>query len=325
MPVPFLHADYTPVETSADLSFGGNRLDRLSEDRSDDAVEAALASADTRIMAFARGRVLIAFEDDAPVGLHTLDALQPFSPHRDRGVLLGFEDGAARLAIPLAINPDDEDFTLPEPYKAVDYRSLARQQILDAEGLGMAAQGAAVLAWHASARFCGRCGSAMEMRAGGAKRHCPSCQRDQFPRTDPVVIMLTTHGDRCLLGRSHHFPPGMYSALAGFVEPGESIEMAVRRETHEEAGIHIGDVTYHATQPWPFPHTLMIGCYGQALDDTIRKDETELDDCRWFDKAMIRELMADGGPLNPDGTPQFFLPPKLAIANRLVADWAAKD
>ncbi|MEL6744015.1 MAG: NAD(+) diphosphatase [Pseudomonadota bacterium] len=325
MPVPFLHADYTPVETSARLSFGGNRLDRLSEDRSDDAVEAALASSDSRIMAFARGRVLIAFGDGAPQGLHAWDALQPFAPHRDRGVLLGFEDGAARLAMPLAINPDDDDFTLPEPYKAVDYRSLARQQVLSAEGLGMAAQGAAVLAWHASARFCGRCGTAMEMRAGGAKRHCPSCQRDQFPRTDPVVIMLTTHGDRCLLGRSHHFPPGMYSALAGFVEPGESIEMAVRRETHEEAGIHIGDVTYHATQPWPFPHTLMIGCYGEALDDTIRKDETELDDCRWFDKAMIRELMADGGPLNPDGTPQFFLPPKLAIANRLVADWAAKD
>ncbi|MEL6735578.1 MAG: NADH pyrophosphatase zinc ribbon domain-containing protein [Pseudomonadota bacterium] len=236
MPVPFLHADYTPVETSARLSFGGNRLDRLSEDRSDDAVEAALASSDTRIMAFARGRVLIAFGDGAPQGLHAWDALQPFAPHRDRGVLLGFEDGVARLAMPLAINPDDDDFTLPEPYKAVDYRSLARQQVLSAEGLGMAAQGAAVLAWHASARFCGRCGTAMEMRAGGAKRHCPSCQRDQFPRTDPVVIMLTTHGDRCLLGRSHHFPPGMYSALAGFVEPGESIEMAVRRETHEEAG-----------------------------------------------------------------------------------------
>ena len=160
------------------------------------------------------------------------------------------------------------------------------------------------------------------MRGGGVKRHCPSCEVDTFPRTDPVVIMLTVKGDKCLLGRSPHFPPGMYSALAGFVEAGETIESAVRRETFEESGIRLGKVTYHANQPWPFPHTLMIGCYGEALDEDIVRDEGELEDCRWFTKQEIRAILKGESPTNEDGSPQFFCPPTYAIANCLVTDWA---
>ena len=133
--------------------------------------------------------------------------------------------------------------------------------------------------------------------------------------------MLIVRGDKCLLGRSHNFPTGVYSSLAGFVEAGETIETAVRRETFEESNIRVGKVRYHATQPWPFPHTLMIGCYGEALDSDIVKDDGELDDCRWFSRDELRAIMAEKGPVNEDGTQKFMVPPKLAIANRLISDW----
>ena len=137
--------------------------------------------------------------------------------------------------------------------------------------------------------------------------------------------MLTVSGDKCLLGRSHHFPPGMYSALAGFVEQGETLEGAVRRETFEESGIRVGKVTYHASQPWPFPHSLMIGCYGEALDDKIDMDAIELDDCRWFSRDEIKAILKKEGPVNEDGSPQFFTPPPMAIASRLLTDWVEQD
>ncbi|MCJ8310438.1 MAG: NUDIX domain-containing protein, partial [Rhizobiaceae bacterium] len=223
----------------------------MSEDRSETCVADALANPASNIMGFARGRLLISFADATPRGSFKLNELEPFEPKLDQAILLGSTDGVDHLAVPLTINPDEEDFELPEPFKAIDYRSLARQTLLPHNELGNAAYGGAMLAWHAGNRFCSSCGSASELRAGGAKRVCPNCGKEHFPRTDPVVIMLTVDGDRCLLGRSHHFLPGMYSALAGFVEPGETIESAVRRETFEESGIRVGKVTYHATQPWP--------------------------------------------------------------------------
>lgn len=275
-------------------------------------------------MGFARGRVLVSFAGDEPNGVFAIDDLSPFRPQPERAIMLGSSDGHDMLAVPLDINPDDEDFELPEPFKAIDYRSLARQNLLSHNHLGNAAYGGAMLAWHATNRFCARCGEASEMKAGGAKRVCSSCEKEHFPRTDPVVIMLTVHGDKCLLGRSHHFVPGMYSALAGFVEPGETMESAVRRETFEESGIRLGKVSYHASQPWPFPHTLMIGCYGEALETEINKDEAELDDCRWFSRAEVRAILAGTGPQNDDGSPQYFMPPQMAIANCLISDWAER-
>ena len=130
------------------------------------------------------------------------------------------------------------------------------------------------------------------MRAGGYKRLCPACGTEHFPRTDPVAIMLTVTRERCLLGRGRHFAPGMYSALAGFIEPGETIEDAVRRETLEEAGIRLGRVVYHASQPWPFPYSLMIGCFGEALNDDISADANELEDCRWFARDEVLAMLA---------------------------------
>jgi NAD+ diphosphatase len=178
------------------------------------------------------------------------------------------------------------------------------------------AQAGALLAWHATHRFCGRCGAATESRAGGYKRVCTGCNAEHFPRTDPVAIMLAVKPERCLLGRGYHFAPGMYSCLAGFIEPGETIEAAVRRETLEESGIRLGRVVYHASQPWPFPFSLMIGCFGEALDEEIRRDTAELEDCRWFGRDEVLAML-DGR--HPDG---IVTPPPGAIAHQIIRHWA---
>ena len=154
------------------------------------------------------------------------------------------------------------------------------------------------------------------MRIGGYKRVCTGCEAQLFPRTDPVAIMLAVQPDKCLLGRSPHFPPGMYSCLAGFIEPGETIEDAVRRETFEESGIRIGRVSYHASQPWPFPHSLMIGCFGEALSDIVDPRPRGAGGLRWFFRDEVATIIAG---THPDG---IMMPPPGAIASHLVRAWA---
>jgi NAD+ diphosphatase len=204
---------------------------------------------------------------------------------------------------------------LPQTIKAIDYRSVYMQGLLGPAALGELAQAASLLAWHANHRFCGKCGQPTAMRAGGYKRVCTACGTEHFPRTDPVAIMLAVSRDRCVLGRSRHFAPGMYSALAGFIEPGETIENAVRRETLEESGIKLGRVVYHASQPWPFPYSLMIGCYGEALNEDINADLTELEDCRWFERGEVLAMLDKSHPT-------LFTPPPGAIAHHLIRAWA---
>jgi NAD+ diphosphatase len=150
------------------------------------------------------------------------------------------------------------------------------------------------------------------MASAGYRRDCPACGAQHFPRTDPVAIMLVTDGERCLLGRQPRFPAGMYSCLAGFIEPGETIEDAVRREIREEAGIRVGPVTYLASQPWPFPASLMIGCRGEALTTDIVREEEELEDCRWFSLDEARAMLAS---THPDG---LLAPNPIAIAHHLL-------
>jgi NAD+ diphosphatase len=156
------------------------------------------------------------------------------------------------------------------------------------------------------------------MSMGGYRRDCPACGAEHFPRTDPVVIMLAIDGERCLLGRQARFAAGMYSCLAGFVEPGETIEDAVRRETGEEAGIRIGRVGYHSSQPWPFPASLMIGCHAEAITTEVVPDEAELEDCRWFERDEVRTMLAG---THPGGLKT---PPPIAIAYRLIRAWAER-
>ncbi len=206
--------------------------------------------------------------------------------------------------------------TFPEPdYRAVDLRALASEGRVAAAELGLAATAKSLLAWHARHGFCGRCGSPTTVGAGGFRRECPVCGLHHFPRTDPVAIMLVRRDGACLLGRSPHFKPGMYSCLAGFIEPGETLEDAVRRETFEETGVGVGAVAYRASQPWPFPSSLMLGCVGDATSDDIAIDPAELEDARWFSRQEVAAMLAG---THPEG---FSLPPATAIAHLLVRDW----
>ena len=186
---------------------------------------------------------------------------------------------------------------------------------LSAEDAPLFAAALSLACWHSRHRFCANCGAATDIARGGWARECPSCSAQHFPRVDPVVIMLAEHEGRLLLGRQPQYPPGRYSALAGFVEPGESIEAAVARELYEEAGIAVADVTYVASQPWPFPSSLMIGAHARALGDRLTVDTTELDDARWFTRDDVAAALS-----GKEGA-AFLPPPRFAIARTLLEHW----
>jgi len=233
-------------------------------------------------------------------------------------VFLGLLDGAARfaLALPeagvalLQARPDIE---------LIDLRAMAMRGLLESGHLSALAAGKALVNWHARHRFCPNCGAATRAVEAGWRRDCPSCRALHFPRTDPVVIMLAIAGDQCLLGRSHRFQSGMWSCLAGFVEPGETIEEAVRREKREEAGIICGEVAYLASQPWPFPMSLMIGCYARARSREIVIDRTELDDARWFAREEVAAMLAER---HPEG---LTAPLPHAIAHHILRTFVERD
>lgn len=299
-------------EASSGTGFSGNRLNRESEKRDDGSIVRALADPAARIMLLTPGgRLLLKKTETGFDPFFAAGELVEFAAATPGAVLLGSDEIGPVLAAPSLIDPE----TLPPTVKAIDFRSIYVQGLLDDERSGALAQAAAMLGWHATHPFCGRCGAETTIAAGGYKRVCPKCSAEHFPRTDPVVIMLAVTRDRCLLGRSARFGPGMYSSLAGFIEPGETIEDAVRRETFEEAGVRLGRVAYHASQPWPFPYSLMIGCYGEALNEDLTVDFAELTDCRWFTREETR-LALEGK--HPDG---IFVPPPGAIAHRLIRDW----
>jgi len=181
------------------------------------------------------------------------------------------------------------------------------------------AQAKAMIDWHQRHGFCPRCGAPTKLVDAGYRRLCGKCNSEHFPRVDPVVIMLATHGDACLVGRGKQFPPGMFSSLAGFVEPGETIEEAVRRELMEEAAVKVGEVTYYATQPWPFPSSLMIGCFARAESRDAKADDNEIAEVRWIERSVARELIS-GKQLSG-----VRLPPPIAIAHHLIKTWAFAD
>jgi NAD+ diphosphatase len=199
-------------------------------------------------------------------------------------------------------------------------RAWQVMQMLTPEDLAIYGGAKALIDWHARHRFCANCGSPTKIAKGGWQRNCDNCGAQHFPRTDPVTIMLVEHEDRLLLGRQPRFPPRMYSALAGFVEPGETIEEAVAREVHEEAGVRVRDVRYLASQPWPFPSQLMIGCTSVADSPELEIDRTELDDARWFTREELEDARAAG----PQGNETLIFPQKFAIAHRLITWWLDK-
>ena len=198
----------------------------------------------------------------------------------------------------------------------VDLRSIAAQGLVSPADVAILGQAKAILHWHARHSFCAHCGAPTRVTAAGWRRECEACKAQHFPRTDPVVIMLAVDGERCLLGRQARFPKNMYSALAGFLEPGETIEEAVRREIHEEAGIACGEVAYVASQPWPFPSSLMIGCLARATSREITVEREELEDARWFEREEVTAMFEKRHPAG------LLAPNPMAIAHHLLRFWA---
>lgn len=291
------------------VTLATSRIDRASHLRGNAEAQTALA-ADPRagVLFFWRGRPLLTTPAEGAPRL----AWQPFDtrPAADPAmatVFLGLEDGAPRFArvIPewAGAPATGDGFAATEPVPHPDLPAgtgftdlRASMAALDAAEAGAAAAAKGILGWHATHGFCAACGAKSEAGDSGWRRVCPACGTHHFPRTDPVVIMLILSGDSVLLGRSPGWPPGMYSLLAGFMEPGKSIEAAVRRETFEEAGVPVAEVEYLSSQPWPFPSSLMIGCRGRATDRTIRRDPVELEDARWATRTEVLTAIETNDP-----------------------------
>ena len=231
-------------------------------------------------------------------------------------VLLGLDGGDARFAADVSNGPDPAAIAFGAGSR-VEFQGLrTAAPTLSAGEAAIAAQARSLLGWHERHPFCAACGAATRTRNGGGSRACDTCGAEHFPRTDPVVIVVVARGGRALLGRSGRFPGNLFSALAGFMEPGESVEEAVRREVAEEAGIRVGAVRYVFSQPWPFPASLMLGCLAEGLSDEIAIDPEELEDARWFSRAELTEALAGRSDL-------LTIPQPLAIAHHLIRAWLA--
>ncbi len=319
------------------VTFAGVGLDRAAQLRGDGGEIARLAAReDAACVVLWRGKPLVKGTNrDALALLPMTHPMLPDEPlgHPEEPIFLGLDTragGAPRFARDISFwNPEGADTAalgrmfdpteqhhpkLPEDHVFADLRQLmARLSARHAE-LAVTAKG--LTEWHATHRFCARCGQASRVAMAGWQRMCPSCGAPHFPRTDPVVIMLVTHGDSVLMGRSPGWPEGMYSLLAGFVEPGETIEAAVRREVLEETGVPVGRVGYLASQPWPFPASLMIGCRAEALATGIRIDPVEIEDAFWVGRSDMLAALAGAHPrIRPAR--------RGSIAHFLLSNWVA--
>lgn len=315
------------MKNAESVTFGGSGLNRAAELRAD--VTDLLADPRSTVVVLWRGKPLIAEPDTLAQVVrlpldHPVLALAKGAP-----IFLGIEDTGPVFAQDIsAWHPEALDdatlnaFTdpsrqqhplLPEA-QFVELRMV--MNALTPRDAELVATARALFNWHRSHRFCAQCGQPSDMAMAGWQRNCGKCGASHFPRTDPVVIMLITRGNQVLMGRSPGWPEGMYSLLAGFVEPGETIEAAVRREVWEEAGITVGAVDYLASQPWAFPNSLMFGCAGQALSDEITIDPNEIEDARWFSREEIMQAFAGRHPVLKPAR-------KGAIAHFLLRNWLA--
>lgn len=311
------------------VTFGGSNLDRMAHLRSDpEALATEMANHKAYSVVLWRGKPLMT--GDEIKSLVRLPLTHPiFAQATEKPTLLGLEDDGLCFAQDVSQwEPEHQDLPdsgfldpteqhhpdVPADHMFQELRAvMASVNPRDAE---LAATARALFGWHSSHRFCSACGEKSEMVQAGWQRSCPSCQTQHFPRTDPVVIMLVTHGNNVLMGRSPGWPEGMYSLLAGFVEPGETPEAAVRREVLEESGVQVGRVKYLGSQPWAFPSSLMIGCHGEALTTEINIDPNEIEEAFWVSREEMMEVFA--------GTHEKIRPArKGAIAHFILLNWLA--
>jgi NAD+ diphosphatase len=298
-------------------TFAGNPLDRASDKRADPVwIAKQLASDESLGIAIWDGRPFVEPTKDGGMQIAYLPAklVGELAGGAERLLFLGLWKDTAVFAVDLegAANPADGG-PLAGLGKFEDLRAVALK--LPPTEAAIVATAKQMYEWRRKHLHCAVCGQPSVAKDGGWKRQCPSCEAEHFPRTDPVVIMLAYHGERCMLGRQERWPPGMFSALAGFLEPGESIEEACARELKEEAGLRTRKVRYHSTQPWPYPSSLMIGLIAEVEDDEGTPDQTEISEIRWFTRAEAKDLIA--GKLDGVAAPQ-----RLAIAHQLIKAWA---
>jgi len=283
-------------------------LDRLSARRRDpDWLAARMTDAGTRFVPVLDGQNLFAPNGPTPAYLAP-DQVSELVAARPPIVLLG----QVGKTVCFAVGIRSTDALPAEHGRFQPLRQTAA--LLSEQDCALLALAKAMIEWHARHRFCGDCGSPTESREAGHILVCTNkrCGVEHFPRTDPAIIVLVTHADRCLLGRKTGWPKGMHSAIAGFVEPGESLEQTVAREVKEETGLDIEQIRYHASQPWPFPRSLMLGFYARAATTEIVVDEFELETARWFTREKICEGLRNSS---------FALPSSISIARRLIRDW----
>lgn len=236
---------------------------------------------------------------------------------RGRPIFLGMQDDMPHFAF--SFDPARQEEMEGAGLQVSTLRAIAAEGLAPSGVLGALASAKALLAWHGRHRYCSNCGTRTQMTDSGWRRDCPSCGGQHFPRTDPAVIMLVISGEHCLLGRSAHFRPNMYSCLAGFVEPGETMEDAVRRETLEEVGVRVSRVRYMDCQPWPFPMSLMLGCLAEAASGELTLDPAEIEDARWFSRDEVEQMLAGDHPQ------ELFVPGAEAIARHLVLAFMAGE
>jgi NAD+ diphosphatase len=301
------------VPASRPNAYTGSPLDRASDRRDDEAFIAGLLSGpDALFTPVWRSRSLMrgVAEGQPEAVLLTGEAAAAVRLAGGPWAFLGFWDGRPTFAVDCSAAEDPAPL-LPEGMGGfTDLRAVAG--LLPPGEASVLAHARGLMHWRTRHRYCGVCGSTCAPRAAGHTMQCTECGVQHFPRTDPAVIMLVVDGERALLGHSHRFPTTtMYSTLAGFVEPGESLEEAVRREVREEAGIAVGEVRYHSSQPWPFPSSIMLGFHAEALSSDITIDPDELKDARWFSRDELRGHAQHG----------FSLPRADSIARRLIEDW----
>ena len=306
--------------TSFTNTFAGNPLDRASERRGDAAwLKARLGDPDSLAIAIWNGKPLVEKTKDGAgkqIAYLPVNLAEELSGGGERLLFMGLWKETAVFAVDLEGNADPAEGPLMGLGSFEDLRAIALA--LPQADAGMLATARQMFEWRRRHRHCANCGQPSTPFDGGWKRICAACRTEHFPRTDPVVIMLATHNGRALLGRQAAWPAGMFSALAGFLEPGETIEEACARELNEEAGLTTSAVRYHSTQPWPYPSSLMIGLIADVDDDNATPDQTELSEVRWFTRLEMRDLIA--GKI-----PNTFAPGKMAIAHQLIKAWAEMD
>lgn len=297
-------------------------LDRQSDRRAKpEHISGLLTEAASRFFVLAGGKPVVnSNEERTVVSLRWFERgqLEDLKLPVEDAIFLGVErtSGGARFAVHTTEHfarhaPGGKDLLHP----FVDLRTLASQGAMAHDELGLVGQAAALSNWHANTRCCGRCGGSMSTKDGGWKRRCWSCKHEEFPRMDPVVIMAVTDGERLVLAHEDRFPVKMYSAIAGYVEPGDDIVHAVLRETKEEVGLDVADVRIINAQPWPFEHNLMIGCIARAPGDALKVDSAELEDARWFTREDVKHMKAH---THADG---FWIPGEHSIAFTLITEF----